>query len=62
MIPQERMQYLGALGLLAECAVYVPEDLRESIERAMDDACADGTLKWRRILDRIEIEPVIDEN
>lgn len=52
----EHMRYLGTLGLLGECAVYVPEDLREKIEDAMRDACeADPALKWRRILNRIEI-------
>ena len=54
----ERMRYLGLLGLLCECSVHVTEDLRDSIERALDDACADGSLKWRRILDRYEIEAV----
>lgn len=55
----ERMRYLGCLGLLAECSVHVPEDLRDLIERAMEDACAAiPTLTWRRILDRIEIEVV----
>lgn len=50
------MRYLGCLGLLAECSVYVPEDLRERIEQAMQDACADRSLRWRRVLNRIEIE------
>lgn len=54
----ERMRYLGVLGLLAECAVHVPEDLRESIERAMEDAETAGLVKWRRILNRIEVEPL----
>jgi hypothetical protein len=53
----DRMKYLGVLGLLAESAVYVPEDIREQIESAMDDACADGRLRWKRVLNRIEIEP-----
>lgn len=54
---KEHMRYLGALGLLGECAVYVPEDLREKIEDAMADACAtDSSLRWRRVLNRIEIE------
>jgi hypothetical protein len=51
------MRYLGTLGLLTECSVYVPEDVRESIETAFEHACsADPMLKWRRILNRIEIE------
>jgi hypothetical protein len=53
----ERMRYLGVLALLCECSVYVPEELRESVERALIDACADGTLKYRRVLNRFEIEP-----
>ena len=54
---QERLYYLGLLGLLAECSVYVPEDVREMIEQAFEDACTDGDLRWRRVLDRVEIEP-----
>lgn len=53
----EHMRYLGTLGLLAECSVYVPEDIREMIEAAFKDACvADPTLTHRRILNRLEIE------
>lgn len=54
----ERMRYLGVLGLLCQCSVYVPEELRESIESALDDACADGKLRWKRYLDRYDIEAV----
>ena len=57
----ERMRYLGVLGLLCEASVYVPEDIRDSIEAALEDACAEGKLKWRRVLDRFEIEPVFNE-
>ncbi len=53
----EHMRYMGVLGLLAECAVYVPADIREQIENAMTDACAaNPQLVWRRILNRIEID------
>jgi len=54
----ERLRYLGVLGLSASCeaSVYVPEDLREQIESALEDACADGRLRWRRVIDRLEIE------
>lgn len=53
----EHMRYLGVLGLLCECSVYVPEDIRDSITRALDDACrANPCLTYRRILDRMEIE------
>lgn len=58
---EKRMRYLGVLGLLCEASVYVPEDLRESIEDAMADACADGKLRWTRTLNRIDIEPVFEE-
>ncbi len=56
MTEDEHVRYLGCLGLLAECSVYVPEDLREQIDRAFTDACRDGSLRWRRVLNRIEIE------
>lgn len=56
MMYSERMRYLGALGLLSECSVYVPEEIRERIETAMEHACADGKLKWKRTLDLIQIE------
>lgn len=52
----ERMLYLGTLKLLEECSPYVPEELRESIENAFEDACSDGRLIWSRILNRCEIE------
>ena len=53
----EHMRYLGALGLLAECSVYVPEELRESIEAAMADATRENPqLAWKRILNRIQLE------
>jgi len=54
----EHMRYIGVLGLLSQCSVYVPEDLRECIESAMIDAVSNsgGTLKWKRVLDRIELE------
>jgi hypothetical protein len=56
-VKSEHMRYLGTLGLLAECFVYVPEDLREMIEQAFKDAHkADLSLVYRRILNRLEIE------
>jgi len=51
------LRYLGALGLLAETSVFVPEDIREMIEIAMSDAAANHPVRWQRILDRIELEP-----
>jgi hypothetical protein len=52
-----RFRYLGALGLLCQCSVYVPEDLRQMIETALVDAQDnDPSLKVRRVLDRFEIE------
>jgi hypothetical protein len=57
MTEPEQMRYLGVLGLLGECSVYVPEELRVMIEQAMADACAaHPTLRWRRLINRIEIE------
>ncbi len=50
-----RLRYLGCLALLGECAVFVPEDIRGSIERAMVDAEEDGLIEWRRIINRIEV-------
>ena len=53
------MRYLGALGILTECSPYVPEDVREQIERVMADAVQHHpTLRTRRILNRVVIEPV----
>lgn len=57
----QRMRYLGVLSLLCEASVYVPEDVRESMERALDDACDDGKLRWSRTLDRLDIEPVFED-
>lgn len=50
------VRYLGVLGLLAECSVYVTEDERECIERAFGHAEEYG-LCWRRVLDRFSIQP-----
>jgi hypothetical protein len=52
----ERTRYLGVVSLLCEASVYVPEEIRESIECALEDACSDGRLKWKRLLNRLEIE------
>ena len=50
-------RYLGCLGLLADCAVYVPEDLREMIEAAITDAIDAGEpIRYRRIINHIEVE------
>ena len=40
--PDLKTRYLGVLGLLGECSLYVPEDIRAMIEEAMEDACRDG--------------------
>ena len=65
MTEQLYMRYLGAIGLLARCAVHLREgcegdELRDMIELAMQDACAHHPLHYRRILNHIEIE--IGEN
>lgn len=53
----EHMRYLGALGLLCECSVYVPEEIREMIEIALEEArAANPELRTRRVLNRLEIE------
>lgn len=57
-----RMKYLGCLGLLAECHLHLSESMesqetRECIRMALDDAKEAGLIKWRRILNRIEIDP-----
>lgn len=49
------MRYIGTLGALCECSVQVDEDNRECIETALADAERHHGLKWRRVLDRIEI-------
>lgn len=51
------MHWLGVLRLLGECAVFVDDEHRETIERALDDAIARGApIRHRRILNRIEVE------
>jgi len=56
----EHMRYLGCLKLLEDCSPYVPEEIREGIEMAHDDAveASNGTLRARSVLDRREIEVV----
>ncbi len=55
-LPSEHIRYLGVLGLLADCSLYVPEDIREMIELAFDHACSgDRSLRWSRTLSRLEI-------
>lgn len=58
------LNHLGALGLLATCAVHLQSDveenadeLRDAIERCFEDAAALGMIRWRRILSRFEVEP-----
>lgn len=53
----EQMQYLGCLGLLADLCVYVPEDERRRIEEAMMNAETAGLIRWRRVLNAIEVVP-----
>ncbi len=53
----EHMRYFGVLGLLCECAVYVPDDIRTCIDLALTDACtANPPWQWRGILDRRILE------
>lgn len=58
-----RSHYLGLLGLLAECSVYIRrngpegEELWETIGDALEDARRFvPTIRVRRILDRYELE------
>jgi hypothetical protein len=55
----EYMRYLGCLKILCECSVYLDAEpeLRECIIDALEDACRHHPLKWRRIINRLEIEP-----
>lgn len=55
-----RMRYLGLLGILSEASPHVPDDIREMIQDAFIDAENDPqfSLRYRRILNRLEIEPV----
>lgn len=58
----EHIRYLGTLGLLSECSVHVPEELRESIAQAMLDAVAANTnLEFRRVLNRLEVEVRVEK-
>jgi hypothetical protein len=41
LLATEHMRYLEALGLLADCSVHVPEDLREMIELALTEIDVD---------------------
>jgi len=57
----EHMRYLGCLRLLEECSPHVDEEIRECIECAFEEAvtASNGTLRTRRVMDRICIEIVI---
>lgn len=43
--------------MLAECSPYVPEEVREQIERAIEGSRRYLSVRQRRVLDRIEVEP-----
>lgn len=51
------MRMLGLAKLLADAALFVPGDDRDAIEEAMQDLSAHYTLSYKRVLNRIEIEP-----
>lgn len=55
------LRYLGCLGLLGECSVEVEPETRGSIIVAMEDAAKHYPLRWRRVVNRIEIEPITEE-
>jgi len=48
-------RYLGCLGILEEASPHVNEELREAIEVAFTDACAEHPLQWKRVLNRCVI-------
>lgn len=52
-----RQRYLGLLGLICKASLYVPEDIREQMERALQDACNDKSfsLEYSRTLERLDI-------
>ena len=52
------LRYLGVLGLLGQCSVYVDDDLRETIIMAMEDAASHHPVRVVRVLNRVEIEPI----
>lgn len=51
-----RMMYLGVLALLGECSVFVDEDIRDSIEQALSDGQEAKVIKYRRVLNRFNVE------
>lgn len=55
------MRYLGCLGFIAEVAVKLDDEDRETIETIMEDACAHHRLEYKRILNRFEIGPSFEE-
>jgi hypothetical protein len=56
----EHTRYLGVLGLLVQCSVYVPEEIRELIEQAFRDALeANPELMWWRTLNFVGIKALI---
>jgi len=54
---EQRMKTMGLLNLLCECAVYVDDDLRDSIEHALDDNIPDGW-EYKKILHTFELQPI----
>jgi hypothetical protein len=56
-------RYLGVLGLICECSPFLghSEESRNThalIQDALEDACEHHNLRWKRILNRFEIEPI----
>lgn len=60
MVREMRMRYAGVIGLLCECSVYVTEEEREPIIRAVEDWCSETGWKMKRIMDRIDVQPGIE--
>ena len=57
MEQQLRLNYSGVVHLLCRLSVYVPEDERQCIIEAVENWCEITGWSWRRVMDRIEVEP-----
>jgi hypothetical protein len=58
-------RYLGVLGLLCEGSPLIKnnsdgDDMRALIQDALEDACEHHNLRWKKVLNRFEIEPIGD--
>jgi hypothetical protein len=57
----QRMQYAGVIGFLCSISTHITdEDEQDAIDRIVADWCALSGWSWRRLLDRVEVEPPND--